>query len=363
YGLQTAGIFLACFIFRLNFPIAFLGSQVSIPPIYSLILPLERYVGFILLDKPFLQADNWLQTAQDHFSSWLLGAVVVGGVIAIFLGLLWYFLQTKVQKEKKVNWTGKMRGGRLGNYFVVAVLKTLGQRAGYFLLYFIIPYFYLFAPKARRGLDEYWQVIRPEHSWWKRQRQVLKQLQCFAQILMDRSIQAQKPELDYNVDISRSIDFTAATESEQPLLVLLSHLGGWGIALQGFGKKTYSQPISIIEYENQSHSTEKGIQNKQLERVKTIIVKPVEPLFMQFHDLLNKGGNLGLMGDRPFDENYELLPFFGKLVAVPTTPLRLAKIYKCRLVVLLGLKTGYKDYELIAQTFETDKEISDIAEE
>lgn len=364
YGLQTLLIFITCFIFRLNFPIAFIGSQVSLPPIYSLVLPAELFIGFKVLNKPFVTSDNWLQTAQDHFFAWSVGALIVGGFLGLCLGSFWYFMQRKAQQTNKVNWSGSMRGGKWGNLFLVFILKTLGQRAGYFLLYFIVPYFYLFAPKARRGLNEYWLVIRPEMSWLPRQIQILKQFMIFAKILMDRAIQAYKSELFFEINRSRSIDFKKVAEDPQPLLVLLSHTGGWGISIQGFSKKALTSPISIIEYESQALSAESILQNKKTSAVQRISIKPGEPLFMKLHDLFKEGGNLGLMGDRPFDQNFELRTFFGKLIALPTTPFRLAKIYNCNLTFLLGFKTGLKNYELIAESIDvSQKEVHEMEEQ
>ena len=101
YGLQTIAIFLTCVLFRLNFPIAFLGSQVSLPPIYSLLLPIEIYIGFKVMGKPFTESDDWLQVAQDHFSLWLVGALIVGSILGLLLGVTWYCVQTLSQKNKE----------------------------------------------------------------------------------------------------------------------------------------------------------------------------------------------------------------------------------------------------------------------
>ena len=86
YGLQTFLIVVFCVIFRLSFPVAFLGSQVSIPPLYSLLVPLQVWIGFSVLGKEFRLSGNWKELAGEHFGVWLVGSLIVGGALAILLG-------------------------------------------------------------------------------------------------------------------------------------------------------------------------------------------------------------------------------------------------------------------------------------
>ena len=104
YGLQTLLIIGASLLFRLSFPIAFLGSQVSLPPIYSIIVPLQLYVGFKITGESSANDGPFIEVAQSHFSSWAIGSVIVGGVLAVLLGCIWYLVQKKSQK-KASNWT------------------------------------------------------------------------------------------------------------------------------------------------------------------------------------------------------------------------------------------------------------------
>ena len=103
YGLQTLLIIAASLIFRLSFPIAFLGSQVSLPPIYSLVVPLELYVGFKVTGESFSVDGPWIQVAQTHFVSWTIGALLVGLFLATILGIIWYWLQKDSMSKVKGN--------------------------------------------------------------------------------------------------------------------------------------------------------------------------------------------------------------------------------------------------------------------
>ncbi len=99
YGLQTLLLVTACFILRLSFPIAFLGSQISLPPFYALIVPLQLYVGAQITGRDLSFEGPVLAVAQSHFQVWAIGALIVGTVIALVMGLSWYWVQKRMQRD------------------------------------------------------------------------------------------------------------------------------------------------------------------------------------------------------------------------------------------------------------------------
>lgn len=101
YGLQTLLIALGCALLRLNFAVAFLGAQISIPPIYTLVVAAELIVGAWLLDRELSLKSDWLSLAQEHMLSWVVGTFIVGGAIALICASLWYNLL--IRKQKKVS--------------------------------------------------------------------------------------------------------------------------------------------------------------------------------------------------------------------------------------------------------------------
>lgn len=345
YGVQSFLIFVSCFVFRLNFVVAFIGSQVSLPPIYSLLVPLQLFIGFKLTGKPFRFEGEWFELAQEHFTAWLVGSLLVGGTLAFILGGGWYLIQAKAKKKKTMNWSGKMRGGRFGNKFLIQILKLFGLKTGYFLLYFIVPYFYLFAPKARRGLNEYWIIQKPQMGYLKRQWQVLKHLNTFAQTLLDQVYQAHHEDLVFNFQYSDAKGLTQPDQDKASIL-LFSHFGGWGVTTFGFGRRFKKSKINVIRYQSQDLSLEKLVPSKKNTNMQALYIRPGEPLFMQLHGVLSGKEALALMGDRPFDTNIELKCFMKKLVPVSTTPFRVAKTYNASLHIVFGQKDSNRTYTI-----------------
>ncbi len=348
YGLQTFLIIACAFIFRLNFAIAFLGSQVSLPPIYTLIVPLQVYVGFQLTGTPFHFEGRWLEMAQTHFTAWLLGSVIVGSFLSLILGSAWYLMQFK-PSHSKVTWSGNMRGSRLSHYIMSRIIKWGGLPSAYFMLYFIVPYFYIFAPKARRGLNEYYRYQNEKVNWFGRQSLIVKHLYRFAQVLVDQVYQALFSKLVFNITYREGEVLKTFTEKTSQILIF-SHFGGWGLTAQGFSRKSFERTIYLIRYRSSKISTESVVKESSSEKIKILYFEPGEPIYMGIHEVLSAGNDMALMGDRPFDNNFELVPFLGRLAPFPSTPFRLAKTYQLPLSLVLGFKENGRDYCLISRT-------------
>ncbi len=350
YGLQTFLIITCAFIFRLSFPIAFLGSQVSLPPIYTLLVPLQLFVGFKITGHKFNFEGKWMEVAQNHFTSWLLGSLIVGGGLAILLGGFWYKVQM-TEKKSKINWSGNMRGSKWAHWTMGRIIKFGGLPMAYFFLYMIVPYFYLFAPKARRGLSEYYRIIEPGIGWTRLQVRIIQHLYRFAQVLVDQVYQAMFKELKFDLTYREGEPLKKIVENSSQILIF-SHFGGWGLTAQGFSRKGFDRTIYLVRYRSSKISTESVVKESPSENLKTLYFEPGEPIYMGIHDILSNSHDMALMGDRPFDNNFELLPFMGKLAPFPSTPFRLAKTYKVQLSFVLGFKEEGQNYGLAAKTLD-----------
>ena len=294
--------------------------------------------------------------AQTHFLSWLIGAVVVGSVLALVLGFCWYRFQ-KSYHRKEVAWSGQMRGGRTGNAIMMKLIGLGGLPLAYFLLFFIVPYFYVFSPKARKGLTQFYKIVRPQSGWMRRQWLIIKHLYRFAQTIVDQAYQASHKELVFEIIYDDGKDIKRPGQQEGAGLLLLSHFGGWGVATQGFSRRYPGRVTNMFKYESESLTEEKVINEERREHFRKISVRPGEPIFMTLHEILDRNELLAVMGDRPFDNNIELIPFLGRLAPIPSTPFRLAKNYSAELSFIIGFKETGRKYGLATQILD-DREMS-----
>ncbi len=184
-----------------------IGSQISLPFFVPLLVIASVSLGKHLIGVPDAQG------MVSHFYQYLAGSLLLGVLLGVCVGSV-VFAVTRLArvKGKKSNWSGKSRGGVLGTGFLKLVLKYCGLRAGYFCLYFIIPYFWLFAPNARRGIDEYYALLRPELSLAERQKAVMRLFFTFGKILMDRVYQGYRAGSNSKRDPRECIIFSMVHE-------------------------------------------------------------------------------------------------------------------------------------------------------
>ena len=106
WGLHTLLVFVLAAAFRLNKVIAFLFSNISIPPVIPVIIYASYQMGSVLSGKGFdwglkLQEFN---SASDVFTGlwqYILGSLALGGIVALCIWIVFYFLFS-VSNQKQV---------------------------------------------------------------------------------------------------------------------------------------------------------------------------------------------------------------------------------------------------------------------
>lgn len=353
FGLHTAIVVALALAFRLNAPLMWLGSQVSIPPLAPFLAVASIFLGSRLLGQPVpfpegISGAELLEFARQSFLAWLAGSLVLGAGLGAIAGCGAFFLACswKAKAGARKNWTGETRGGRAGNAFLVLVLKRFGLRAGYLCLAFVVPYFYLFAPKARQALDEYWRVVRPGAGWLARQRRIYLHLRAFARVLMDRIYQLQHGR--EHAFERRSTGFGAvrdALEAGRGVLLAGAHAGNNDLAVNAFHAHGLRRRFHVLQHEAQRLTFSKVAGEKGRDLVDIIYVGDRDPAVFRVQQVLGQGDMLGLMADRPLDHKFELVPFFGRLAPVATSPFRIALATGAELAFTFGFKAGDHAYE------------------
>lgn len=347
YGFHTLLVAVAAFAFRLNAGLLFLGSQVSIPPLMPFLV-----FGSVVLGRQILGGDEMtllsfetlkkmsvpelIALGRDQFQAWLLGSLSLGAMLGTAVGFLFYsglvFLR---RKSTTPNWNGRSRGGTIGNWIIKNVLKNLGVTAGYFCLYFIIPYFYFFAPKARRALDEYWSLVAPGESFFFRQFRVMAHLYRFGQVMMDQTIQRNRPTQLFVAKPHGLENIKQVVDRKQGAILLNAHVGSWSLAIEILNSHSLALPAKVVQYRaEQAGSTGNDDQAEQS--------------VFAIRDLLASGTPLGLMSDRPLQGRFELVRFFGRLAPFDSTPFKLAAATGAPVIMTFGFKGEVLEYMLFA---------------
>jgi predicted LPLAT superfamily acyltransferase/glycosyltransferase involved in cell wall biosynthesis len=323
HSLIAAG---ASVLFRLNFIGLIIGTQISIPPMMPLLV-----IAAVHLSKTL-------------GISWWAGFLVLGaglGTAAFFLS--WLLLGIAKRKQvRRASWTGKMRGGVFGNWLMKMIGKFGGLRAAYFCLYFIVPYFYLFAPKARRSMNEYYGILRPEVGYWRRQWLVMNHLHRFARVLVDRVCQQFHETPMFRIREEGLRNITDSVQAKTGLLMVTAHVGGWDLAATALKQKGHSDEFKVVKYAAPGLNFDRVAgMDRTAQRDQVLLGERTggAQAVFQIRELLLRGHPVGLMADRPVSQYYELVKFCGKLAPMDTTPFRVGALCSTPVLFTFGFKS------------------------
>ncbi len=347
-GLHALIVAVISFIFRLNYIVLLIGTQISIPPLMPILIYTSVLLGHIVLGQEMLFSadDISLAFAQEKLGVWLLGSSILGGALATLTFIISYFITKKINKPV-INWNGKSRGGAIGNMFMKSVTKYLGLKAAYSCLFFITPYFYFFSPKGRNASLEYWKIIRPNLNFWKYRWLVLRHYYRFGTLLIDRMYQSASDKNPFKTHENGIENITAILGKQQNGILLSAHVGNWSISAEEFRDHFKQAKINMIEHKSNKLKLINDTDKQLNKDIKADDMSKISPL-MEINAQLNNHHSIVLMGDRPLGEHFELITFCEKLVPFDSTPFRIAAMKKLPLVFTFAFKGKDENYDFYA---------------
>jgi len=362
YGLHTFIVVGLSVLFRLNFLLLLLGTMVSIPPLILVITALSYTLG----TKAGMVFMSGTQTELSALSSlskliiFLFGSVMVAGLAGIIAFGIGVVLSKRFSSKTKKNWTGKSRGGILGNKVIKAILKVGGVPAGYLCLCGMVPYFYFFAPKATRASHEYWRILYPNERFLKRAFRVLAHYYKFGQVLMDKYYYSEINNRPFTIQSEGFDKIRESLTGANGLVVVTAHVGAWQIALGKIKARGFKRNIQTVEFrDTEQAKQEKGEKYHKLKD--SLYTNEHNFSVLEIYKTLNNGFPVGIMGDRPTLKHCELVLFLGKLTPFDITPFKVAKATKKQLVYSFGVRIGYKNYKLMTAIADVSKgELDDV---
>ena len=356
YGFHTLIVAALSFLLRLNFIYLFIGSNISLPFLAPFIMTASYLIGSNVFGIP---TDNGV---AEKFVILLTGSLILGSLLGLLVGILGAAASTFLQyRGHKKTWTGATRGGKLGNGFMKFLMTTLGLDFAQTFLVFVVPYFYIFAPQARKSSNLYWKRMHPQSGWFKRQWLVLKHFYTFSLVLTDRVYQNISHDRTRFESRSRGAEhILKALEAKKGLVMVGSHTGGWDLAAALLGKRGLGE-VFMLQHQHQGLTLEKAVAQKDEGHVKRIFYNTEEFPILSVREIIRNGKPLGIMGDRPVSYHCELVPFLGGLAAFDTTPYRIASVTGASVLYTFGFKSTDQKYDFFAiQTRELSRDGNSI---
>lgn len=233
--------------------------------------------------------------------------------------------------------------------FFDCLIRGLGKRPAYHMMYLVTFWYCLFSPGIRRRTRPYLDRRFPaSHGAWRRFWESHRLVRSFGKTLVDLAAWPILGPQAFTVtspDIPRLQELAGRSSG---LVLVNAHVGCWQVAmsiLAGLDK-----PANLVML-----PTDRDKLPFNPERMRIIDPRTGLEGVLAMMQALRRGEILCLMGDRVFGEDQHSLrlPFLGELAEFPVSPYRLASATGAPVLMLLTRKCDFRTYEVrLAEVFE-----------
>jgi len=244
-------------------------------------------------------------------------------------------------------WNGRTRGGVIGNWFFITVLRLFGLRVASLVLVPVSLYFLLAAPKALRA-STLWRerVGYGSRLWINRLWRGYRHFFAFGQILLDRIALISRKEW-FRLEFEGEDALRAALGKGKGIVLVSAHFGNWMAASHVLSK--HGVPVNIVAFQGEWQHIHKLLEGAMRgRRFALIAVDGSINSSLAIMSALQRGEIVAMHGDRCLGLTGESCEFLGKPARFPTGPYLVAALTGAPIVHAFGIREGTCHYRLLA---------------
>jgi len=281
------------------------------------------------------------QFLLQFFTEWVVGSLVVAPIFALLFGWLVYRIAERLQRKTEVK--TQARGNALGFWFFRTALKLTGLRGAYGLLYMVCAHYAIFDTEARTAACAYVRRRFPKQGGLARLITVYRLFISQGKCLIDRhALNAGAVAFDFAGQQVRAL---MKELDGRGFVLLLSHAGGWQLALPFLRNMADAKRVSLLMNEAESVEIRKHVRGDD-GGFNVILPTDGPGCVVEMVMRLQQGEIVSIMGDRAYGGQTAQVQFMGEVAQFPVSAFAVARAAKCPVVVLFAPKTGLKRYTL-----------------
>ena len=301
-------------------------------------------VGHLIMHGSFIpdyhgswNGDALKQFLLQFFTEWVVGSLVVAPIFALLFGWIVYRIASRLQNKTDVK--TKARGNALGFWFFRVALKLTGLRGAYGLLYVVCAHYTIFDAEARALAGAYVRRRFPKQRELARLITVYRLFVSQGKCLIDRhALNAAAVVFDF---AGQQVSALMKELEGRGFVLLLSHAGGWQLALPFLSNMAVSRQVSLLMNEAESVEIRKHVRGDD-GGFNVILPTDGPGCVVEMVMRLQKGEIVSIMGDRAYGGQTAPVQFIGEEAQFPVSAFAVARAAKCPVVVLFAPKTGLK---------------------
>ncbi|MBE0390697.1 lipid A biosynthesis acyltransferase [Flavobacterium sp. PL002] len=244
-------------------------------------------------------------------------------------------------------WDGKSKGTVIGYKIFVFLIKKVGIKSAYFILYFVASYYFLFLKKSNASIFYYFHK-RLGYSYFKSKKMVFKSYYTFGQTIIDKiAISAgMKDKFTYEHDGGEKI--IKLLKEKKGGVLISAHIGNFEIAEHFFGEIDVDLQINLVTTDLEHSEIKNYLESiAQKPKIKFIIIGEDMSHVFEINAALARNELVCFTGDRYFEGvksmSEELL---GENANFPAGPFLIASRLKVPVVFVYVMKEPNLHYHL-----------------
>ncbi len=252
--------------------------------------------------------------------------------------------QTKAQTNAHDWASQRERGNMLALKTITWIALHFGRTLSRGILIFIVAYFYLSAPKARRASAAFLARI-PQQSHGALA--IFKHLYTFAAVTLDR-IYFLNGRMDlFDVQIKDTNNQALGTAAQGTGMFLMgAHMGSFD-SVRSIAGQYPDLKMVLLMYEANARNIKQLLSAINPLAQQAIISLGQASAMLQVRDQLSAGALIGVLADRSIDATGSVnLPLLGTPAGLPTGPFRLAAMLKHPVFFMVGIYHGGNRYTI-----------------
>lgn len=244
-------------------------------------------------------------------------------------------------------WSGRTKGFVLGYQFFIFIIKNLGVRISYILLYFVVPFYFIFLHQARQNLYLTFKRV-PDFSSLNLYALIYSNFSTLGKTLIDNLAVLTHHKKKYSYVGTGSKYLLELFENSQPAILISAHIGSWNVA--GELIKAKGGTVNIVMYDGENRRIKELIQeNIGVNNYKVILVKNDLSHLFKIKNAIEKKELICIHADR-YIEGHNTIEgnFFDNIIKLPQGPFAIAAKLNVPYSFVFCLKKGTYEYQFSA---------------
>ncbi len=246
-------------------------------------------------------------------------------------------------------WTGRTRGGYLGNWIFITLTRWVGLWWAYLLLVPVSFYYLFSAPKAVKASRDYLRRVNyGGRSWPARIWATYRHFYSFGMTLVDRVAVMGGGASRLRFVFEGENHLRSALAEGKGLILISAHCGNWQAAASLLGR--LDAPVNVVAYEGEAEHIRRLFAVALENRVFSLIsLDDPSRAGIEIMGALQRGEILAMHADRMLDSNTsERVPFLGSPASFPVGPFAAAAVSGAPLIHAFAMRSRIGCYHLFA---------------